>query len=88
MKDTFFASLSQHDILADLARYPGPFLTITGSQDYYAMYSQPMQEAAGGEDVQGLVIDGADHIYHVFDPSSSSVAQVIAVTTQRFADTL
>lgn len=88
LKDRFFASLSEHDILADLARYPGPFLSITGSQDYYAMYSEPMREAAGGEDAQALVIEGADHIYHVFDPAASSVEQVISVTTARFAETL
>lgn len=87
LKDTFFASLAAHDILADLARYPGPFLTITGSQDYYAMYSPLMQAAAGGE-AQALVIDGADHIYHVFEPAASSVDQVIAATTERFAQTL
>jgi hypothetical protein len=88
LKDTFFASLSEHDILADLARYPGPFLSITGSQDYYAMYSGPMRDAAGGEDAQALVIEGADHIYQVFDPTASSVEQVISVTTARFAETL
>lgn len=88
LKDTFFSSLTQHNILADLAQYTGPFLSITGSQDYYAMYAPVMQEAAGGGDVQVLVIEGADHIYHVFDAAASSVDQVISVTTERFAQTL
>ena len=88
LKDTFFSSLSQHGILGDLAQYAGPFLSITGSQDYYAMYAPLMQAAAAGDDTQALVIEGADHIYHVFDPSASSVAQVISVTTARFLATL
>ena len=88
LKDTFFSSLSQHAILGDLAQYAGPFLSITGSQDYYAMYAPLMQAAAAGDDTQALVIEGADHIYHVFDPSASSVAQVISVTTARFLATL
>jgi len=88
LKDTFFSSLSQHAILGDLAQYAGPFLSITGSQDYYAMYAPLMQAAAAGDDTQALVIEGADHIYHVFDPSASSVAQVISVTTVRFLATL
>lgn len=88
LKNAFFTSLLPQDILGDLARYPGAFLTITGGDDYYAMYSEPMRNLAGGDDVQALVISGADHIYHVFDPDASSVDRVIEVTTARFVDTL
>lgn len=87
LKKDFFDSLATHDILGALAAYPGAFMTITGADDYYAMYSQPMVEAAGG-DAEALVIEGADHIYHVFEPDLSSVGQVIETTVARFAATL
>ncbi len=87
LKKEFFDSLATHDIMAALAAYPGDFMTITGADDYYAMYSQPMVETAGGA-AEALVIEGADHIYHVFEPDLSSVAQVIETTVARFAGTL
>ncbi|WP_417588038.1 alpha/beta hydrolase family protein [Pararhodobacter oceanensis] len=88
LKDTFFASLSQHNILTALAQYSGPFLGITGSEDYYTMYSTPMAGAAAGADVEAVVIDGADHIFNVFDADATSAEQVITLTTERFASTL
>jgi pimeloyl-ACP methyl ester carboxylesterase len=88
LKAGFFDSLATHDILGALATYEGPFLTITGADDYYVQYSAPMAEAAAGEDVEALVIEGADHIYHVFDPAASSAGQVIETTVARFAGTL
>ena len=88
LKQDFFASLASHDIIAALAAYPGPFMTIAGSQDYYAIYPEQFLAAAPGADKAALVIDGADHIYHVFEPDLSSVAQVIAETVARFAATL
>ncbi len=88
LKAAFFDSLAAHDIMGALATYEGPLLSITGADDYYAMYSAPMAQTAGGEDVEAVVIDGADHIYHVFDPDASSVARVIEMTTARFAETL
>lgn len=88
LKKEFFDSLATHDILAALATYSGAFLTITGADDYYAMYSQPMLDAAAGTDKEALVIEGADHIYHVFEPDLSSVDQVVTVTADRFAGTL
>ena len=64
------------------------FMTITGGDDYYAKYSQPMLDTAAGEDKKALVIEGADHIYHVFEPETSSAGKVIEATAERFAETL
>ena len=47
-----------------------------------------MLDAAAGTDKEALVIEGADHIYHVFEPDLSSVDQVVTVTADRFAGTL
>lgn len=87
LKQDFFASLGQHDILGDLARYPGPVLTITGTEDYYHRYAQPMMDAAPGA-AESLVMEGADHIFNVFDPAAPHAAAVIAATVARFAETL
>ncbi len=88
LKKEFFDSLAGPDVMAALATWNGPFMTITGGDDYYAKYSQPMFEAATGKDKKALVIDGADHIYHVFEPDTSSAGKVIEVTAERFAATL
>ena len=88
LKSGFFESLSGPDILAALATYAGPYLSVTGSEDYYVQYSAPMLEAAKGSPKEALVIDGADHIFNVFDPATSSVATVIEATTAFFAANL
>lgn len=88
LKAGFFESLAGPDIFAALSTYGGAFLTITGDQDYYAKYSGPMGEAASGAPKDVLVIEGADHIFNVFDPATSSVPVVIERTTAFFAETL
>ena len=88
LKQDFFASLATHDILAALAGWSGPFMTIAGSEDYYAVYPAQFLNASPGTDKVALVIEGADHIFHLFDPDLSSAAQVIAETVARFAATL
>lgn len=88
LKAAFFDSLSQSEILDGLAAYEGPYLTITGSEDYYVRYSDPMAAAAAGEDVEKVVIEGADHIFNVFDPATSTAGEVIDRTASRFAATL
>jgi uncharacterized protein len=88
LKQDFFASLAAHDILGALAGYGGPFLTIAGAEDYYAMYSDLMVAASTADDTEALVIEGADHIYNVFDPATSTAAQVIETTVTRFSATL
>lgn len=88
LKKEFFDSLATRDVMAALVRWSGPFMTITGGDDYYAKYSQPMLDTAAGEDKKALVIEGADHIYHVFEPETSSAGKVIEATAERFAETL
>lgn len=88
LKAGFFDSLAGPDILAALGTYPGAYLSITGDQDYYHRYSAPMLEAAAGAPKDALVIEGADHIFNVFDPETSSVATVIDRTTAFFIENL
>jgi hypothetical protein len=88
LKHDFFESLGRHDLSAALRRYPGPFLTINGSDDPYLKYAPMLMSAATGIDKRAEVIAGADHVFHVYQPSRSSVAQVIDITAGQFARTL
>lgn len=88
LKQDFFDSLFAHDLLAALAAYPGPFMVINGEDDFYRKYAAPMIEAAAGADRKALLIEGADHIFHVYTPSRSKAFEVIEATAARFAETL
>lgn len=87
LKSDFFDSLLGPDILGDLAGYPGPFLSVTGTEDYYHRYSEPMVAAAGGE-ARAVVIEGGDHIFHVFNPAATDAQTVIEATAAYFAESL
>ncbi|WP_240643458.1 alpha/beta hydrolase family protein [Paracoccus siganidrum] len=88
LKKGFFDSLFAHDLLAALAAYPGPFMMINGEDDFYREYAAPMIEAAAGADKKALLIEGADHIFHVYTPSRSKAFEVIEATVKRFIETL
>lgn len=45
-------------------------------------------QAAVGDDKRSLVIEGGDHVFHVYTPSRSMAGQVIEATVARFRDTL
>ena len=88
LKADFFDSLARHDLLAALARYSGPFMTVNGSDDPYRKYTPALMAAAAGVDKRALVIQGGDHVFHVYIPSRSMAGQVIEATVRRFQDTL
>lgn len=88
LKNAFFESLGKHDLNAALAGYPGPFMAINGSDDPYRKYTAALIDAAAGSDKKALVIQGGDHVFHVYTPSRSMAAQVIDATVRRFVDTL
>lgn len=88
LKQGFFDSLSRHDLLAALARYPGPLLIINGEDDPYRKYAPRMLEAAAGQDKRAVVMQGSDHVFHVYKPSQSRVLDVIELMVARFGQTL
>ena len=88
LKNAFFESLGKHDLNAALAGYQGPFMAINGSDDPYRKYTAALIDAAAGSDKKALVIQGGDHVFHVYTPSRSMAAQVIDATVRRFVDTL
>ncbi|RNI16180.1 MULTISPECIES: alpha/beta hydrolase family protein [Paracoccus] len=88
LKRGFFDSLGRHDLLAGLRAYDGPLMTVNGSDDPYRKYTPALIEAAAGADKRAVVIEGGDHVFHVYTPSRSLAPEVIEATVERFRDTL
>lgn len=87
LKRGFFDSLDRHDLLAALRAYDGPFMAVNGSDDPYRKYTAALMEAAGA-DKRAVVIEGGDHVFHVYTPSRSLAPKVIEATVERFRNTL
>lgn len=88
LRKAFFDSLLQRDLYRSLQSYAGAFLIINGEDDPYRKYAEPMIEAAAGFDKQAVVIEGADHIFNVYQPGQSKVAELMELTVRRFSRTL
>lgn len=88
LRKAFFDSLLQRDLYRSLQSYAGAFLIINGEDDPYRKYAEPMIEAAAGFDKQAVVIEGADHIFNVYQPGQSKVAELMELTVRRFSMTL
>lgn len=84
----FFDSLGRHDLRAALAGYHGAFLTVNGSDDPYLRHAAALLDAAAGPDKRAVRIKDADHVFHVYQPSRSRVAELAAITAAQFARTL
>lgn len=88
LKQDFFDQLASHDLPGALRSYDGPFMTVNGSDDPYRKYAPALTDAAAGVDKVAVVIDGGDHVFHVYTPSKSMADQVITATVTRFKRTL
>lgn len=78
LRHGFFDGLARHDLLAALARWPGPLLIVHGESDPYRRYTEAMLRAAAGTDKRALVIPGANHVFDIYTPSRSHAPEVIA----------
>lgn len=88
LKQSFFDSLSGHDLTASLASFPGAYLSITGETDFAAAYSAGFLAAAPNPVKQAVVVPGGDHIYNVFAEDQSMADGVITKTAEWFAGVL
>lgn len=77
-----------YDVLTPLAAYHGALLGLRGSDDMLPRYEDRIMAVAGAAPEQAVVIGGADHIFHVFDPEKSSEGRVLDLTLRWFAETL
>jgi dienelactone hydrolase len=87
--DGFFKSLELYDLQSEITKYSGAFLTITGSEDFSAAYSNGYVSGAAGQPKEAFtIVEGADHIFGVLGEDQSTANSVIEKTVQWFKDTL
>ena len=76
--------------LTDFAPFAGPVLLVFGTEDTDVdpSVSENAATASASEDVTLEAIEGADHIYRVFDESQTLADEVIAKTADWYAEKL
>ena len=86
----FFVQEGTATSLTDFAPFSGALLLIAGTDDVVVPkeISEQAASASASEDVTLELIDGADHIYHVFDEGQTLADQVISTTADWYAEKL
>ena len=87
-KRDFFESFAGVDLDAALAKIPGAFLTVRGTEDFLPVRDREMVSLSGGNPRESVLIGGADHIFNVFDPEKDYHQRAIAATVEWFIRTL
>ena len=88
LKQAFFDSLSTYKLDDAISTYPGAYLTITGSKDFSAQYSDRFVGLAKNATKEALIIPEGDHIFGVLGPDQTMADSVIMKTAEWFATTL
>ncbi|HEY0862832.1 MAG TPA: alpha/beta hydrolase [Lacunisphaera sp.] len=87
-KREFYESFRGVDLDKSLAKYPGAFLTVRGTKDFLPQHDEAFLQIAPGEPREKLVIEGADHIFNVFQPELGHARRAVEATVAWFERTL
>lgn len=87
-KREFYESFRGVDLDKSLAKYPGAFLTVRGTKDFLPQHDEAFLQIAPGEPREKLVIEGADHIFNVFQPELGHARRAVEATVAWFENTL
>lgn len=87
-KRAFYESFRGVDLDKSLAKYPGAFLTVRGTRDFLPQHDEAFLQIAPGEPREKLVIEGADHIFNVFQPELGHAKRAVETTVAWFGRTL
>ncbi len=84
----FFTSLELYNLQEEIKKYSGAFLTIVGSEDFSATYTDSYIGGAAGSKKEAFIIEGADHIFGVLGEDQSMAEQVLQKTVAWFQESL
>lgn len=87
-KRAFYESFRGVDLDKSLPKYPGAFLTVRGTKDFLPQHDETFLQLATGEPREKLVIEGADHIFNVFQPELAHATRAVVTTVDWFGRTL
>ncbi|MCZ6674932.1 MAG: alpha/beta fold hydrolase, partial [Verrucomicrobia bacterium] len=77
-----------YDLLGPLKAYEGALFSIRGTDDFLNRYEDQFVEAASGWREEFLILSGADHVFHTYNPESEYDERVIAATLLWLRETL
>ena len=88
LKQAFFDSLAKYKVDDAVAAYSGAYLTIAGSKDFSAGYTDRFVGLSKSQTKDAFIVQDADHIYNVLGTDQSMAESVIKKTAEWFANTL